>query len=56
MNVINFEAPKDRVLAEAELLERIHQQIADYAGVLTVVQVIGILEVCKGEVIDGQQP
>ena len=54
MKVLNFEAPKDRVLAEGELLEKIHQQIAQYVGVLTVVQVIGILEVCKDEVVAGQ--
>lgn len=51
MKVIKFNPPIDRVASEAILLEQIHQQIAQYAGVLTVVQVVGILEACKQEVM-----
>ncbi|MDB5814454.1 MAG: hypothetical protein JWN23_1571 [Rhodocyclales bacterium] len=54
MELLNFEKPIDRVAAESELLEKLHQAIAGYAGVMTVVQVIGVLEVCKWEVREQQ--
>ncbi len=50
MKVINLKTPKDRILSETELLKKLHQQIAEYVGVLTVAQVIGILDMCKDEV------
>ena len=52
MKIVSINIPKDRVAAEAELLKKLHTTIAEYAGVLTVVQVIGLLEVCKVEVME----
>lgn len=54
MELIKFATPPDRIAAEAELLKKLHQAIAGYVGVMTVVQVIGMLELCKWEVREQQ--
>lgn len=52
MKLLKFEKQIDRVSAESELLEKLHQAIGEYAGIITVVQAIGILEVCKKEIYE----
>jgi len=54
MNIVKLEPKLSMVSAEVELLDKLHQAISEYAGVITVAQAIGILEVCKREVIEGQ--
>ena len=55
MKVVSIGKPVDRVAAEAELLEKMHEAISEFAGILTVVQVLGLLEVCKMEVVEQNQ-
>ena len=54
MTLLTFPNPRDRVTAKSELVEKIHQAIAEYAGVMTVLQVIGALELVKLEVREQQ--
>jgi len=50
MNIINLPKPKDRVSAEAELVEALKAVIYQHTGVMTVAQVIGCVHIALDEV------
>jgi hypothetical protein len=50
MKLINLPTPKDRVSAEGELVEALKDAIYKYAGLLTVAQVIGCVQIALDEV------
>lgn len=52
LNVVSIGHPVDRVAAEALLLRSIHSAISMHVGVLTVAQVLGVLDICKVEIVE----
>jgi len=54
VKVVSIGKPIDRVAAEATLLKSLLDAIGQHVGVLTIAQVLGVLEICKGEVIERQ--
>ena len=55
MKIVAIGKPVDRVAAESVLLESLHQCIAEHVGVMTIAQVLGILDICKMEVVEQNQ-
>lgn len=53
--ILTFKPKPSAIDAEAELLNAIKNEIYMYSGTLSVVQVVGLLEVCKDEILREQQ-
>lgn len=53
--ILTFKSKPSAIDAEAELLNAIKNEIYMYSGTLSVVQVVGLLEVCKDEILREQQ-
>ena len=51
MNVIKFQAPVNARAAEADIVEAIKVACYAYAGVVSVAQVLGCLEIAKAEIL-----
>ena len=52
--ILTFKPKPSAIDAEAELLNAIKNEIYMYSGTLSVVQVVGLLEVCKDEILREQ--
>lgn len=49
MNVIKFDAPVNARAAEAAIVEALKAVLYQYAGVVSVAQAIGCIEIAKSE-------
>jgi hypothetical protein len=52
-NVVKFE-PRNNFQAEAELLDEVKSVVYRYSGVLSVAQVLGVLQIAKEEIYGEQ--
>ena len=50
MNVIKFDAPISAREAESEIVDAVKDALYKYAGVITVAQALGCLEIVKQEI------
>ena len=49
MNVIKFDAPVNARAAEVEIVDALKAVLYKYAGVVTVAQALGCIEIAKAE-------